>query len=327
MSLNQSVDSTTYQGSGVHYVPGRRQTVDSFNCLEVDLNPLQGFPPSVVLTQETLSSHPNCAGSQWNYQDNPHTPTDKSPPGAYSSTPCGARHPTDACSSPSTPTPILWHFPQTSNTTYHIDLQGRQMEQTCCSSDSNIFQSFYYSSASTQAMQPNDPNPHVDSDTPTANSHKGRRRMGRRRVINPAIGSNASYGFSPPTSTQATSSNNPNPSVSQPDYQPDAPVSTAPPYANNTPSTPAEPTPRDAMIATQCGWENEDGVTCGHTIDYECQLHFAGVHGITNLPAHSIVSCRWCKPDYKMRRDCFLRHIRETHLGVSRSGRVDRRPA
>ncbi|KIM51548.1 hypothetical protein SCLCIDRAFT_33337 [Scleroderma citrinum Foug A] len=325
MSLNETVDSNKFQGSTAHYGPGQegRQVVVSSNH-PVDLNTLQGLLPSAS-TQGTLSSDPNRAGSQWNYQEAPHTPTDKSPPGTYN-TPSGAGHPTEACNSPLTPSPV-WHFPQTSNTTRPIDLQGRQIEQTCRSPNSNVFQSFY-SSASTQAMSPGDPNSYIGGDTPTANPQEAR-LMGWGRVANSAIGSNVFHRLPPPTSIQVPLSSNPNHSVSQLDYHPGAAASAAPSCADNTPSTPAEPTPRDPIACTRCGWEDEDGIACGHTIDSECQRHFADVHGIINLPAYAIVSCRWCKPDYKMRRDGFLRHIREAHLSIPRSkrGRVDRRLA
>jgi len=323
MSLNQTIDPNTFQGSGAHDVPGQggRQTVVSFDG-SVDLNTHQGFLP-FPSTQAALSSGPNCAVSQWNYQENSHTSTDKSPPGAYN-TPFGVGHSTEACNSPPVP---IWHFPQTSNATCPIDLEGCQMEQTCRSSDLNVFQNSH-SSASTQAMPPSDPNPHVGRGLFTADPRK-RRQMDQGRVVHPIIGSNTFHRFPPPTSIQASSSNNPNPSVSQPGCHPGAPAGAAPPYADNTPSTPAQPTPRDLIACTRCGWTDEDGVICGHTINYECQLHFAGVHGINNLSAHTTVSCRWCKPDYKLRRDGFLRHIREAHLGFSRSkrGRADRRLA
>ena len=313
MSSNQTVDFNRFQGSGAHNVPGQegRQIVVSSNC-PVNLNMLQGFFPSVS-TQETLSSNPNRAVWQWNYQENPHTSMNKSPPGAYN-TPFGAGHPAEACNSPP-PVPIL-HFPQTSNITSTIDLQGCQMEQTCRSSDSNVFQSFR-SSAFTQAMPPNDPNPHEG------------RRMDRGCVVNPTIGSNAFHGFPLPTFTQATSSNNPSPFVSQTNCHPDAPASAALPYANNVPSTSADPTPRDPITYAQCGWRNKDGVICGLAIDYDCRLHFSAVHGIVNLSADTIVSCRWCEPDNGMRRGCILRHIREAHLGFPRSKRrrAGRRPA
>ena len=305
MSLDQIVDSNTFQGSSAHYVLSAEghQTAVSFNG-PVDLNTLQGLFPSAS-TQETLSSDPDRAGSQWNYyQENPHTPTDKSPPGAHN-TPLGTGHPMEVCNSPSTPTPV-WYFPQTSHTTRPIDLQGRQMEQTRRSSDLNVFQSFH-SSAFTQAMPPNNPNHHVG------------------RVVNPTIGSNVFHGFPPPTFTQATSSNDPNLSVSQTNYHLDAPASAAPPYVDNTPSTSADSTPRRPITA-RCGWRNKDGVICGLAINYDCRHHLSAVHGIIKLSTRTIVSCRWCKPANKMRRGGLLRHIRETHLGFSRSkkGLADR---
>lgn len=68
----------------------------------------------------------------------------------------------------------------------------------------------------------------------------------------------------------------------------------------------------------RCGWRTSSGTPCGTMITYQCQNHFATVHGITKLPGRTFVACRWCYPDHQLRRECVLRHIREVHMGVSR---------
>ena len=68
----------------------------------------------------------------------------------------------------------------------------------------------------------------------------------------------------------------------------------------------------------RCGWRTSSGTPCGTMITYRCQHHFATVHGIINLPARTFVACRWCYPDRQLRRQCFIRHIREVHMSGSR---------
>ncbi|KAL4071184.1 hypothetical protein V8B97DRAFT_512010 [Scleroderma yunnanense] len=84
------------------------------------------------------------------------------------------------------------------------------------------------------------------------------------------------------------------------------------------PSTPTElSAPRDHSVRKQCGWRDAHGSICGIEITYRCQSHFATAHGIINLSTKTNVWCRWC--DSKVRRGCFLRHVREVHLRVPRS--------
>lgn len=87
---------------------------------------------------------------------------------------------------------------------------------------------------------------------------------------------------------------------------------------NNQRSYPSH-TPHDHTVQKPCGWRCQDGTLCGAAVTYHCQDHLATAHRITKLSGKTFVWCKWCYPDHQIKRECILRHIREVHLGVSRS--------
>ncbi|KAG6333036.1 hypothetical protein ID866_6051 [Astraeus odoratus] len=59
---------------------------------------------------------------------------------------------------------------------------------------------------------------------------------------------------------------------------------------------------------------------CDEAVNPEnCRVHLARAHGISNLPGYAIVSCRWCHPRRRMKRESILRHTKEVHLKIRRS--------
>ncbi|KAI6022218.1 hypothetical protein PISMIDRAFT_424487 [Pisolithus microcarpus 441] len=71
-----------------------------------------------------------------------------------------------------------------------------------------------------------------------------------------------------------------------------------------------------------CGWRDDEGKECGMPIrPRDCNDHYATVHGIKRKARGFKITCRWCPPEKRkeLSRHNFLRHMREVHLGCSRT--------
>ncbi|KAI5992923.1 hypothetical protein EDD15DRAFT_956056 [Pisolithus albus] len=69
-----------------------------------------------------------------------------------------------------------------------------------------------------------------------------------------------------------------------------------------------------------CGWRDDEGNECGALVHPDdCKGHFATVHGIKKIKWNVKITCRWCPVEKEVTRKFFLRHMREAHLGCSRT--------
>ncbi|KAI5997450.1 hypothetical protein EDD15DRAFT_2410678 [Pisolithus albus] len=75
-----------------------------------------------------------------------------------------------------------------------------------------------------------------------------------------------------------------------------------------------------------CGWRDDDGNECGTLVHADdCKGHFATAHGIKKIKWNIKITCHWCPVEKEVTRKFFLRHVKEAHLGCSRTkkgGRV-----
>ncbi|KAI6020716.1 hypothetical protein PISMIDRAFT_8692 [Pisolithus microcarpus 441] len=69
-----------------------------------------------------------------------------------------------------------------------------------------------------------------------------------------------------------------------------------------------------------CGWRDDEGHECTMLVHPDdCKDHFADVHGIKRMAWYAKIICHWCPSEKEVSRKYFLRHMKEVHLGCSRS--------